>query len=129
MRTVLSRHQQEEVPAMWKADRALWKGTGDFRMRREGLRRNLALAICDNLIGHKKTVPNVMRYVLPYITSYRIRRDQVRLPDIEAALRFVRDAQKQNPTPFMYSDTDVWTAKRREFFLNPDTKFPVSTRV
>jgi hypothetical protein len=32
MRTVLSRHQQEEVPSMWKADRALWKGTGDFRM-------------------------------------------------------------------------------------------------
>jgi hypothetical protein len=99
-------------------------------MRREGLRRNLALAICNLLIGHKKTVPNVVRYVLPYISSYRIPRDQIRLPDIEVALRLVRAAQAQNPTPFMYSDTEVWAARRKEYFIDSDSiTLPVSTRV
>jgi hypothetical protein len=98
-------------------------------MRREKLRRVLALAICDLLVGHRKSIPNITRYVIPYLGLYRIPRDQVKPHDLVVALELVMDAQAQNPIPFMHSDTKVWAAKRREFFLNSDTIFPASTKV
>lgn len=43
-------------------------------MRREGLRRRLAVCILDTLCQHRLTPPNVRRYVTPsHLSLYRIR--------------------------------------------------------
>ena len=99
------------------------------KTRREGIRRNLARAICELLMGHKKTVPNVMRYVIPYLKSYRIRDRQVKPQDILVALELVRNAQRQNPIQFMNSFSPLWADKRKDFFLNSATLFSVNTGV
>ena len=96
-------------------------------MRREGLRRVLAWAICELLRGHKKTVPNVMRYVTPHLKPYGIRDGQVKSQDILVALELVRNAQRQNPIQFMNSYDPLWADKRKDFFLNSATLFSAST--
>ena len=98
-----------------------------LRMRREGLRRQLALAICELLIGHKKTVPNVQRYVVPFLSHYRIRKDQVRQQDIFVALEFVQNARRQKPIQFMRSDKSLWVTERRTFFLEASIESLTST--
>jgi len=96
-------------------------------MRREGLRRNLALAISELLRGHRPSFPNVMRYVLPHVNLYSIRRNQVKSQDILVALELVRNAQRQNPIQFIHSIDPLWATKRRDFFLNSPTIFVAST--
>ena len=94
--------------------------------RRATLRSILALAICDILTHKNKTIPNVQRYVLPHLSFYRIPRNQVKLRDILYALEIVQYAQKQNSPRFFLDGSPVWTAKRRAFFLDPSSEFPVS---
>ena len=96
-------------------------------MRREGLRRHLALAIHEILMRRRMDIPNVVRYVLPSLDLYRIPRKQIRTNDIVAAIQLVQIAQKQNPLPFKYGQTDEWRKKRKAFYLNPATQFQVST--
>ena len=87
--------------------------------RREKLRTILALAIADILGQHSFTIPNVHRYVLPYLSLYRIPRKQVKPQDILVALDLVRQAQTQNPLIFFTSNRSDWVAKRRASFLDP----------
>ena len=96
-------------------------------MRREGLRRRLCLAICELLVQHKKTVPNVTRYVVPYLNLYNIRRDQVNRLDILICLEYVHNARAQKPPQFMNSRTSLWADKRRDFWMNSADIFSVST--
>ena len=90
-------------------------------MRKEKLRRRLALCILETLPAHKLTLPNVKRYVTSdLMTTYTIRREtKVSDVDYSTAIDMVKKAVRSKPAPFRYASKDSpWGIKRKEHFLH-----------
>lgn len=90
-------------------------------MKRENLRRTLALATIECLQDKNKTSANVQRYVVPILTLYNIRLTEIITPyDIHVALQIVQRAQMQKPTHF-WTRRDRLGANERKAFLQTMT--------
>lgn len=86
-------------------------------MKRERLRRTLALATIETLRDKNKSVANIKRYVVPILTLYNIRLTTEITPcDIEIALRIVHEAQSQKPIHF-WNRRDRPSFQQRKQFL------------
>ncbi len=89
-------------------------------MKREGLRRRLALCILESFQTHKLTIPNVKRYITPdLMTRHRIRREtKISDVDFSIALDMVKKAVRSKPSPFRYASKDSPNGIAREkYFL------------
>lgn len=89
-------------------------------MKREGLRRRLALATLEILVPHHAlTPPNVRRYVIPHLSEWNIRRStKITDQDIRIALVLIYQAARTNPPSFRLAPGgSLWTQKRIEYFL------------
>ena len=89
-------------------------------MKKEGLRRRLALCILENLGKHKITFPNVKRYITPRLLSYYNIRFATKITnqDIKIALKMVIKAMTNKPIPFRHAKNgSPWGIKREEYFL------------
>jgi len=89
-------------------------------MKREGLRRRLALATLEILVPHHAlTPPNVRRYVIPHLSEWNIRRStKITDHDIRVALLWIWKATKNNPPSFRFAPGgSLWTQKRIDYFL------------
>jgi len=87
-------------------------------MKREALRRRLAWAIVEELgILHKRTIPNVERYVIPKRTKYRINKsEKITMADTITALMIVEYVTMQKPIAWMYGyGADFKNARKNEF--------------
>ena len=94
-------------------------------MKREKLRRRLALATLE-ILGplHKKTIPNVQRYVVPHLTHYKIRKsEEITLADIVTALMILEYVCTQKPLGFQYGVGQPFQTAREEAFMK--TVLPV----
>jgi hypothetical protein len=90
-------------------------------MKREALRRTLALATIETLRDKNKSVANIKRYVIPIKTLYNIRVITEITPcDIEIALRIVRKAQTQKPIHFWNRRDRPSSQQRKEFLRTMD---------
>jgi hypothetical protein len=90
-------------------------------MKRERLRRTLALAAIETLRDKNKTTANIKRYVVPILTLYNIRATTEITPcDIEIALRIVYEAQSQKPIHFWNRRDRPSTYERKEFLRTMD---------
>ena len=87
-------------------------------MNRERLRRVLAFAIHEELLGHTRTLPNVRRYVVPILHKYRI--TNISDEDIIISLKLVDAVLFQKPIEFVFGRGDVWTERRKESFMSAD---------
>jgi len=94
-------------------------------MKREKLRRTLAWAIVEELGTHKRTLPNIDRYVVPKRTRYRIpKSEKITLADKVIALLIVQHVCMQKPIHFQFGIGDVSRAERKKAFL--EMNLPVS---
>ena len=90
-------------------------------MKREGLRRRLALCILENIGRHKITIPNVKRYVTSdLMTTYTIRREtKISDADYSTAINMIKKAVRSKPSSFRYASIiSPWGIKREEYFLH-----------
>jgi len=93
-------------------------------MKREALRRRLAWAIVEELGTHKRTFPNIERYVRPKLTRYQIRKNtKITDSDILVALLMIEYVMAQKDVYFQFGYGKHWTHKRKEAFMS--TVFPV----
>ena len=93
-------------------------------MKREKLRRTLAFAIVEELGTHKRTFPNIDRYVLPTLTKYNIRtKTKITQADILVSLLMIEHVMMQKDVYFQYGYGKHWTSKRKEAFMS--AVFPV----
>lgn len=93
-------------------------------MKREQLRRYLAFAIVEELGTHKRTLPNIERYVIPKLTKYNIRKEtKITQADILTALLMIEYVMSQKDVYFQYGYGKHWTHKRKEVFMS--AVFPV----
>ena len=94
-------------------------------MKREQLRRTLAWAIVEELgPNHKRTIPNIERYVKPKLTRYNIRKEtKITQADILVALLMIDYVMKQKDVYFQFGYGKHWTHKRKEAFMS--AVFPV----
>ena len=93
-------------------------------MKREKLRRILAFAIVEELGTHKRTIPNVDRYVIPKRTRYRIpKNEKITIADKTIALLIVQFVCMQKPIYFQYAVGNDARAERKKAFL--ETALPV----
>lgn len=94
-------------------------------MKREKLRRRLALATLE-VLGpfHKRTIPNVKRYVLKHLPSYKIRKtEKISEADITHGILICEFICMQKPIAFAYGIGQRFTDARKEAFMN--TPLPV----
>jgi hypothetical protein len=85
-------------------------------MKRERLRRILALATIEILGKKELTIANIKRYVVPCMTLYNIRLTTKILPtDIAKAIQIVRYAQQQKPISFWYRRDSLGAQQRKDF--------------
>jgi len=90
-------------------------------MKRERLRRTLAWATLEELGTHKRTMPNIDRYVIPKLTKYRINKSEnITLADKTIALLIVTHVTQQKPIAFQFGVGDVWTEQRKKVFMSAD---------
>ena len=90
-------------------------------MKREQLRRTLAFAIHEELLGHTRTLPNVRRYIVPKLYKYRINRsEKISDADIDIALKICDAVLYQKPIEFIFGRGDVWTERRKNAFMSAD---------
>jgi len=90
-------------------------------MKKERLRRLLALCIFESLGHHKISFSNVKRYVTSDLLScYTIRRNtKIADQDIRVALQMITNATRNNPTPFRFAPSgSLWGIKREKYFLH-----------
>lgn len=90
-------------------------------MKREGLRRRLALAMVEHLRNHRLSIANAKRYVTPGILcAYQIRREtKLTTQDYIVALNMAELAIMQNPPTFRYAPRDLPAGQRRiKYFLH-----------
>lgn len=93
-------------------------------MKREQLRRHLAFAIVEELGTHKRTLPNIERYVIPKLTKYNIRKDtKITQADTLISLLMIEFVMAQKDVYFQYAYGEHYTRRRKEAFM--DTVFPV----
>ena len=85
-------------------------------MKREKLRRRIALAIFDILHNHKFTLVNVMRYVTSeQLTLYRIRKEtKLTTRDYQVALEIAFGVTKIKPSFYRYARRGSPIAQERE---------------
>lgn len=89
-------------------------------MKREQLRRTLAFATLE-ILGplHKKTIPNIDRYVIPNLSKYRINTsEEITLADKLTALMILEFVCIQKPIYWQFGRGDGQTAERKEAFLS-----------
>ena len=74
-------------------------------LKREGLRRRLALAMVEHLRNHRLSLPNAKRYVTPTLLfGYQIRQEtHLTETDYTIALSMANKAISQNPPSFRYA--------------------------
>jgi hypothetical protein len=90
-------------------------------MKRERLRRTLALATIETLRGKTVTVPNIKRYVIPVLTLYNIRlTTEITSCDTEVAIRIVHKALPQKPIHFWMRRDRPSAQQRRQFLRTMD---------
>ena len=93
-------------------------------MKRENLRRTLAFAIVEELGTHKRTIPNIERYVKPNLTKYNIRNNtKITQADILVSILMIEFVMSQKPLQFQYGYGEHWTNSRKEAFMS--AVFPV----
>ena len=89
-------------------------------MKKQRLRRLLALAILDSLSAHKITVPNVKRFVTSdLLTHYTIRREtKISDVDIRVAVDMCHKAIRTKPIPFRFAPrSSPMGIEREKYFL------------
>ena len=89
-------------------------------MKKQRLRRLLALCILENLSSHVITVPNVRRYVTSDLRSlYTIRREtKISNTDIRVAMIMVYKAIRIKPIPFRFAPrSSPMGIEREKYFL------------
>jgi len=90
-------------------------------MKREQLRRTLAFATHEELLGHTRTLPNVRRYIVPILHKYRINKsEKISDKDIDIALKICDAVLYQKPIEFVFGRGDVWTERRKNAFMSAD---------
>ena len=89
-------------------------------MKRERLRRILAWATLEELgPNHKKTIPNIDRYVVPKRTKYRInKKEKITLADKLSALMILQFVVMQKPIFWAYGVGADLMAERKKVFLS-----------
>ena len=93
-------------------------------MKREKLRRTLAFAIVEELGTHKRTIPNIERYVKPKLTQYNIRKHtKITMADMLVSLLMIEFVMSQKPVQFQYGYGEHWTSRRKDAFMS--AVFPV----
>ena len=94
-------------------------------MKRENLRRTLAWATLEELgPNHKKTIPNIDRYVIPKRTKYCIqKKEKITLADKMMALMILQFVLEQKPIAWAYGVGEAWTKQRKDVFMS--VSFPV----
>lgn len=88
-------------------------------MKREKLRKQIAVCILDTLAYHKLTLPNVLRYVTSrQLTLYRIcEQTKITARDYEVALNIARGSLHGKPNSFRYARRGSAIAKERELYI------------
>ena len=89
-------------------------------MKREKLRRTLAWAVLEELgPNHKKTIPNIDRYVLPKRTRYRINKEEkITMADKLTALMILQFVVMQKPIAWAYGVGDDYRTRRKDVFMS-----------
>ena len=92
---------------------------GVVRMKREKLRRTIALAAIEVLRNHTMTYPNVKRHVLPVLKMYNVKREtEITYEDIKQAILIVQRARAQKPVHFWYRRDQAGRDARKRFLLD-----------
>lgn len=87
-------------------------------MKRSGLRRRLALAICEILRQQKITYANVKRYVIPNLNLYCVcNKEKITETDIRVAVSAVQKALTSNRPSFRYGIGEDFARERENYFL------------
>lgn len=90
-------------------------------MKREGLRRRLALATVEILRQQKITVANIKRYVIPHLHLYCVcKKERITETDIRVAIFAVNQSLIANAPSFRYGVGEDFVRERETYFLtNP----------
>jgi len=94
--------------------------TGVKALKKQRLRRLLALCVLENLSRNKITVANVKRYVTSdLLASYGIRREtKISDQDRRVAVDMVHKAIRIKPIPFRFApQSSPWGIAREKYFL------------
>lgn len=87
-------------------------------MKRERLRRTIALASTDKLKPWEITSAKIKKHVLPILTLYNIRlTTEITDKDIAMAIDIVQRAQPQKPTEFWCDRRRLAFRQRKRFLL------------
>lgn len=88
-------------------------------MKREKLRRMLAVAMLDTLSGHALTMPNIKRYVTSDIlSSYRIKREtRITDIDLQQAQLIAIHAVRGKPVNFRFARRGSAIANERADYI------------
>ena len=88
-------------------------------MKREKLRRRIAICILDTLVSNPLSPANVKRYVTSHqLSLYRIRRDTKITPiDLKVGLNIAINAIRGKGESFRYAKRGSPYAEKREHFI------------
>ncbi len=87
-------------------------------MKREGLRRRLALATIEILHRQRLNVANVKRYVIPSLNLYCIcKKEKISAQDMRIALSAVNQSLLANEPAFRFGVGEDWAMRRENYFL------------